>query len=109
MRKIKALQLQLGEIAIENVRFDPNSRDDILALLSGLRYIHTNPKRQKELFCILETHLLPGVNLKVGRPGMDMWRVLQVACKSRLSVSQFRPLPMNKRSRISVPASTRTR
>ena len=76
MRKIKTVQLQLGEVAIENVRFDPKSRDDIPAILSGLQYLYTNPQTQKELFSILETHFLPGVNLKVGRPGMDLWRVL---------------------------------
>ena len=76
MRKTKTLQLQLGEVAIENIQFDPRSRDDIPAILLGLQYIYTNPQTQKELFSILETHFLPGVNLKVGRPGMDLWRVL---------------------------------
>ena len=76
MRKIKELQLQLGEVAIENVRFDYKSRDNIPAILIGLQHIYSNPETRKELFSILEKRFLPEVNLNVGRRGMDIWRVV---------------------------------
>ena len=76
MRKIKELQLQLGEVAIEEVRFNPKSRDDIPAILRGLQYIYANPRTREQLFSLLEKRFLPEVNLNVGRRGMDIWRVL---------------------------------
>ena len=42
MRKIKELQLSLGEVPIEKIRFNPKSRDDIPAVLRGLQYIYVN-------------------------------------------------------------------
>ena len=63
-------------MAIENIRFDSRSRDDIPAILRGLQYIYTNPQTRKELFSLLEKQFLPEFNLYVGRPGMDIWRVV---------------------------------
>ena len=76
MRIVKKLQLELGETAIENIKFDPKSRDDIPALLIGLQHIYSDPATRKKLFSILEEKFSPEVNLKVGRPGMDIWRVV---------------------------------
>ena len=76
MRKIKELQLSLGEVPIEKIRFNPKSRDDIPAVLIGLQYIYVNPKTREELFSLLEKEFLAEVNFDVGRPGMDIWRVV---------------------------------
>lgn len=76
MRIIKKLQLELGETAIENIKFDPKSRDDIPALLIGLQHIYSDPATREKLFSLLEEKFSPKVNLKVGRPGMDIWRVM---------------------------------
>lgn len=76
MRTIKKLQLELGETAIENIKFNPKSRDDIPALLIGLQHIYSDPVTREELFSLLEEKFSPEVNLKVGRPGMDIWRVV---------------------------------
>ena len=76
MRKIKELQLSLGEVPIEKIRFNPKSRDDIPAVLIGLQYIYVNTKTREELFSLLEKEFLAEVNFDVGRPGMDIWRVV---------------------------------
>ena len=76
MREVKKLQLQLGEVAIEKIHINPKSRDDIPVVLRGLQYIYTNPQTRKELFELLEQEFLPEVSLHVGRPGMDIWRVV---------------------------------
>ena len=76
MRKIKELQLSLGEVPIEKIRFNPKSRDDIPAVLIGLQYIYVNTDTREELFSLLEKEFLGEVNFDVGRPGMDIWRVV---------------------------------
>lgn len=76
MRKIKDLQLELAGTAIEDIRFNPKSRDDIPAILIGLQHIYANLETRRELFSVLEEKFLPEVNLHTGRPGMDMWRVV---------------------------------
>ncbi len=76
MRIIKKLQLELAETAIENIKFNPKSRDDIPAVLIGLQYIYSDPRTKQKLFSLLEEKFSPKVNLKVGRPGMDIWRVV---------------------------------
>ena len=37
--------------------------------------IRTRRPREK-LFSLLEEHILPGTNRNVGRPGMELWRIL---------------------------------
>lgn len=76
MRKIKNLQLELAGTAIEDIRFNLKSRDDIPAILIGLQHIYTNPQTRKKLFSLLEEKFLPEVDLRTGRPGMDVWRVV---------------------------------
>ena len=50
MRATTKLQMQLGELGIANIRFDPRSRDDIPQLLRGLQYMYTDKKlRGKDL------------------------------------------------------------
>ncbi|MCY3825871.1 MAG: ISNCY family transposase, partial [Candidatus Dadabacteria bacterium] len=76
MRKIKNLQLELAGTPIEKIRFNPKSRDDIPAILIGLQHIYTNPETREKLFSLLEEKFLPEVDLRTGRPGMDIWRVV---------------------------------
>ena len=74
----KKLQLELGETPIENIKFNPKSRDDIPAVLIGLQHIYSDPRTRQKLFSLLEEKFSPKVNLKVGRPGMDIWRVVML-------------------------------
>ena len=79
MRTVIDLQSQLGSTPIEHIRLDENSRDDIPALLKGLQLIYTNPDTRQKLFELLETHIRPDTDRTVGRPGMELWRILVLA------------------------------
>ena len=74
MRKVQYRQMQFGQVAIEDIWLDPKSRDDIPAVLRGLQYLHA--QKREELFGLLEAHIRPGTDRAVGRPGMDLWRIL---------------------------------
>ena len=74
MRKVQRRQMQFGQVAIEDIWLDPKSRDDIPAVLKGLQYLYKD--KRGELFGLLEAHIRPETNRKVGRPGMDLWRIL---------------------------------
>ena len=74
MREVQRRQMQFGQVAIGDIWLDPKSRDDIPAVLKGLQYLYTD--KRVELFGLLESHIRPGTDRKVGRPGMELWRIL---------------------------------
>ena len=76
MRHVRNPQIELGEIRIEDIRINLKSRDDIPALLLGLQHLYADEETRTRLFALLEEHMLPGVDRTVGRPGMEMWRIL---------------------------------
>ena len=79
MRKIENSQMEFGEAAIGEIDIDAKSRDDIPALLRGIQHIYTNRQIREKIFALLQEQVRPGINLKVGRPGMDLWRVFVLA------------------------------
>ena len=76
MRQVQPLQLQLGEIDIASIQFDPRSRDDIPQLLRGLQYLYTEEEIRQSLFQLLETITPEGVDADNGRPGLSLWKIL---------------------------------
>ena len=38
--------------------------------------MYMNPQLRQRIFALLTDQVRPGINLKMGRPGMDLWRVL---------------------------------
>ena len=58
MRRVENPQMQLGQLPIDQIKFDPKSRDDIPVLLLGLQHIYTTPDLRECVFEIL-TQLLP--------------------------------------------------
>ena len=78
MRRIRNPQMELGEIRIEDIRINLKSRDDIPALLLGLQHLYADEETRTRLFALLEEHMLPGIDRTVGRPGMEMWRILVI-------------------------------
>ena len=76
MREVLRPQRQFGQVEIEEIWLDPKSRDDIPAVLKGLQHLYSNEETRAELFTLLEAHIRPGTDRKVGRPGMAMWRIL---------------------------------
>ena len=73
------LHSRLGSVPIEGIEIDPLSRDDVPAILRGLQLIRCDEGTRQELFALLEAHFRPGVDRGVGRPGMDIWRIVVLA------------------------------
>jgi len=76
MRKVIKSQMQIGEIGVENVEIDLNSRDEIPKILFGLQYIYVTPDVRNEIFAILEELVPEGIDQNNGCPGMDLWKIL---------------------------------
>ena len=76
MRNLRNPQLERGEIHIEDIKLDHKCRDDIPTLLTGLQYLYSQEALRDRILALMDKSILPGVNKKVGRPGMAMWSIL---------------------------------
>lgn len=76
MRTVQNTQMQIGEVDIAQIKFDPRSRDDIPQILRGLQYVYTNDPLRDAIFSLLEKRIAPSVSKKTGRPGMSLWKIL---------------------------------
>ena len=79
MRNLRNPRLERGEVRIEDIELDIKSRDDIPALLFGLQYLYSQKALRDRIFALMDEYILPGVNRKVGRPGMAMWSIMVLA------------------------------
>jgi hypothetical protein len=70
MRVIETKQLQLGQVNIADIQFDPYSRDDIPQRLQGLRYIHSHKTLRNQIFERLQKCIPVDVDVNNGRPGI---------------------------------------
>ncbi len=66
-----------GAVRIEGIKLNLTSRDDIPALLPGLQHLYREKNLRDRLFGLLEEYLFPGIAMRAGRPGMDMWKILR--------------------------------
>ena len=76
MRLVVDTQFQIGQGPIDEIQFNPKSRDDIPAVLRGLQGLYMDDTARTKFFEILEKRLLPDTDLQRGRPGMSLWRIL---------------------------------
>jgi len=76
MRKIIDMQMKIGETAIASIQFDPKSRDEIPKLLRGLQAIYCNREVRDQVFEALAELIPPHIDIKNGRRGMDLWKIL---------------------------------
>ena len=74
MRQTINPQMQLGEVDISAITFNPKSRDDIPRLLRALQHIYTDLGLRNQVFQALES-MIP-VDRRNGRPEMDLWKIL---------------------------------
>ena len=79
MRRVMNPQMELEEVRIESIELDPKSRDNIPALLRGLQHLYADDQTRAQLFSLLEAEAGPGVDQTVGRPGIELWRILVMA------------------------------
>ncbi|MCP4097522.1 MAG: ISNCY family transposase [Planctomycetaceae bacterium] len=76
MRKIIEPQMEIGQVHIEDIEFDLQSRDEITHLLIGFQAIFTDIETRNKIFAILD-EMIPGhIDRKNGRPGMPLWTIL---------------------------------
>jgi hypothetical protein len=76
VRKVKEMQMKLGEVNIAEIQFDLRSRDEIPQLLRGLQHIWCTPELREQALTILEKIVPKGTRADTGRPGMELWKVL---------------------------------
>ncbi|NRA12742.1 MAG: ISNCY family transposase [Crocinitomicaceae bacterium] len=90
MRKFTSTQGELGEnpllgvIIIENIKLDPNCRDEITKTLRGLKEIYREKPLLKKIETVLHKLIPEGISWDEGRQGMDIW-VIFVLGTLRLS------------------------
>lgn len=75
MRENISSQLQLGEVEVADIQFNPRSRDDIHQLLMGLHHIYTNNEFKNKIFTILQRLTPDTINSELGAPGMNRWKI----------------------------------
>ena len=78
MRNLRNPQLERGEVRIEDIELDLKCRDDTPVLLIGLQYMYSQEALRDRILALMDEYILPGINRKVGRPGMDMWSILVI-------------------------------
>ena len=76
MRVVQNPQMQIGEVDLSQIKFDPKSRDDIPRILRGLQHLYLNVALREALFRLLEQRISPQADKRNGRPGMTLWRIL---------------------------------
>ena len=76
LRIIQNHQMQIGEVDISQIKFDPRSRDDIPKILKGLQYLYVNVELREKIFALLEQEIAPDIDKRNGRPGMALWKIL---------------------------------
>ena len=75
MRVVQNSQMQIGEVDISQIKFDPKSRDDIPTILKGLQHLYVNLPLREKIFALLEAEISPKVDKRNGRPGMALWTI----------------------------------
>ncbi len=72
------MQMEFWKKDIGDIEFDLRSRDEITKLLIGLQHIWQTKAIRDEIFEVIK-HIVPRKNREIGRPGMDLWKILVLA------------------------------
>ena len=78
MRKREA-EPNIFIVPIESIEISETSRDDVPAVLRGLRHLYTQDELFEEVMTLLESHVAPDCDHGNGRPGMTLWNMLVLA------------------------------
>ena len=76
MRKVIEKQLKFGQVDIDSIEIDTQSRDEIPQLLLGLQAIYRDIPLRNKIFRILKSIVPETTSATNGRPGMDLWKIL---------------------------------
>ena len=94
-------QMQLGEVDISAITFNPKSRDDIPCLLRGLQHIWITPELRHKVFQVLES-MIPASRHN-GRPGMELWNILLFSVFMTLKLWDINPNSHERKIPFSSP------
>lgn len=75
MRQQFLQQLSFGAVPIGEVVINLKSRHELPPVLFALQYAFNDKQMNKEIFAILDAHILAGKK-KTGRMGMSLWEIL---------------------------------
>lgn len=78
MRQRFEQQLNLGTVAISEIKIPVKSRDEMPPTVRALQYIFTTETLNEKVFKLLEEKICKGKK-KTGRKGMDLWHILVLA------------------------------
>jgi len=76
MRKVMEKQLKFGQVDIDRIKVNIQSRDEIPQLLLGLQALYKDRAVREEVFRILESIMPEDRSKSTGRPGMELWKIL---------------------------------
>ena len=80
MREVISEQLKIGQVAIEDIKINMRSRDEIPKTLAGLKEIYCNDDLRTKVFSLLEEMIPSTTNKTTGRPGMGFWKIMVLGC-----------------------------
>ncbi len=75
MRKIVKTQTEMFSKSIEDIKIDLNSRDEMPAILVGLREIYRDTTSCILILNQLKKFIPSNIDMNLGRPGMDLWHI----------------------------------
>lgn len=75
MRHLQKPQLRLGQIPIQDIEINLDSRDDIPKILLALKHLHQDTERRDVLLKQIAQDFAADADLNNGAPGMDFWQV----------------------------------
>jgi transposase, IS5 family len=76
MRLHHQIQDDLGNVPICDIQFNLKSRDDIPKLLMALQYVYCTKELKDTVLGKLDAVIPKKINRDMGRPGMNLWRIL---------------------------------
>lgn len=78
MRKRFEQQLELGQLAIEDIEFTTRTRDRLSSMYRALKEIYITPEYNEKVFTILEEEITQKKK-STGRMGMNLWMIFVLA------------------------------
>jgi len=79
MRRSMKVQLEIGDVAIEDIIINPQCRDEIPQILLGLQALYKDKETREKIFHILKKLNPQNINTEIGRPGMYLWNIFTLA------------------------------
>lgn len=83
MENLGTPRMETGEVGIEGIKLDYDSRSDTLVLLMGFRELYSDESVRARLFAQLEQQALSRVDRKRRHPEMGLWQIFVLAAAGK--------------------------